>query len=264
MAGTSIEQGKPAEEQEVAESAFAGCHEHAIFAELDNKRQMLDIHKNPLLVSILNGCELLKALDAKNSLPLEHLKHAQGLMFLKTDKVGFGISITQGYGLVIARAPHRPSGWSAPLPIKVDGFSMGAVIGFSEQQTLVCFANDADINSFKAEKRAMKLGVDIGLSMMDKYEKALEYDTDQITQTGAVIHTKAFTVSKGVLMDVAFKGASVESDFEDIQGSYGEKVTPSAILNGEVSPPREATILYNLLLKYTDRLINEPVSAPVT
>ena len=26
-------------------------------------------------------------------------------------QIGFGISITQGYGLVIARAPHRPSGW---------------------------------------------------------------------------------------------------------------------------------------------------------
>ena len=56
-------------------------------AELDNKRQMLDIHKNPLLVSILYSCELLKALDAKNELPLKHLKHAKGLMLFKADKV---------------------------------------------------------------------------------------------------------------------------------------------------------------------------------
>ena len=65
-------------------------------------------------------------------------------------QVGFGISITQGYGLVIARAPHRPSGWSAPLPIKVDGFSVGAVIGYNTQDSLICLANDDDINSFKA------------------------------------------------------------------------------------------------------------------
>lgn len=42
----------------------------------------------------------------------------------------------------------------------------------------------------------MKLGVDIGLSMMDKYDKALEYDTDNFTQTSEQISTKAFTVSK--------------------------------------------------------------------
>ena len=39
---------------------------------------------------------------------------------------------------------------SAPLPIRVEGFSVGAVIGFSAQDTLVCLANDDDINSFKA------------------------------------------------------------------------------------------------------------------
>lgn len=48
---------------------------------------------------------------------------------------------------------------SAPLPIKVDGFSMGAVIGFSEQQTLVCFATNSDVDSFKA----VGVGVEEGM-----------------------------------------------------------------------------------------------------
>ena len=39
----------------------------------------------------------------------------------------------------------------------------------------------------------------------------------------------------------------------------GPQVTSAEILEGQVSPPREATILYNLLLNYTDR-----ISAPVS
>lgn len=233
---------------------FAGHHESEILAELNGgRRQMLDIHKNPLLVAILNGCELLKKLDAKGDLPLHHLRHCRALLFMKTDKVGFGVSITQGHGLVIAKAPHRPSGWSAPLPVRLDGFSVGAVIGFSAQETIVCLANDDDVNAFKAEKRAMKLGVDIGLSMMDKYDKAIELDTQNVMQTGDNMRTRAFTISRGMLVDVAFKGVSVEVDYEDIEASYGQKVTSSDILDGNVAPPREATILYNIILNYVDR-----------
>ena len=85
---------------------------------------------------------------------------------------------------------------SAPLPVRLDGFSVGAVIGFSAQETIVCLANDDDVNAFKAEKRAMKLGVDIGLSMMDKYDKAIELDTQNVMQTGDNMRTRAFTISR--------------------------------------------------------------------
>lgn len=226
--------------------------EHSIFCDLDSKRPMLDIHKNPLLVSILTGCEILKAMNAKDMLPQDIMTYAKGFLIMKTDKVGFGISITQGYGLVIAKSSTRASGWSAPLPVKVDGFSLGAVIGFSEQQTLIALANDDDINAFKAEKRAMKLGVDIGLSLGDKYNKTLGMDTQNI-QSGEHTKTKAFTISKGMLVDVAFKGASVEADMEDIANSYGKQVTPADILSGTAMAPREAALLYGELRKVMEK-----------
>lgn len=93
----------------VAGSALcAETHSGLVFAvaELDNKRQMLDIHKNPLLVSILYSCELLKALDAKNELPLKHLKHAKGLMFFKADKVPLHRHL-QGGQLQFFGSPQR-------------------------------------------------------------------------------------------------------------------------------------------------------------
>jgi hypothetical protein len=63
------------------------CSLQCQHAELDNKRAMLDIHKNPLLVSILNSCEMLKALDEKGELPLTHLVHSRAIIFLKAEKV---------------------------------------------------------------------------------------------------------------------------------------------------------------------------------
>jgi hypothetical protein len=61
------------------------------------------------------------------------------------------------------------------------------------------------------------------------------------------LKTKAFTLSKGVMVDMSLKGTSVETDQEDIQACYGPQVTPSEILNGSVAPPVEAVLLYNTI-----------------
>eukprot|EP00798_Chlamydomonas_sp_ICE-L_P010209 gene10209-8126_t len=213
----------------MVESQFSLSDEHSIFAELDNKRPMLDIHKNPLLVSILQGCEILREMTDKNMLPPEIMEQAKGFLIMKTDKVGLGISIIQGHGLVIQKAPDRPSG------------CFGAVIGFSEQLTLLALADEKEIDAFKAEKRSMKLGVDIGLSLQDKFDMSRSINPVE------AIQTRVFTISKGMLVDFAFKGTSVEANMDDIEDSYGKKVTPADILNGTVTAPREALLLYKYL-----------------
>mmetsp|Transcript_22561 Transcript_22561/g.57316 ORF Transcript_22561/g.57316 Transcript_22561/m.57316 type:complete len:259 (-) Transcript_22561:357-1133(-) len=226
-------------------------------------KSMLDVHKNPLLISILDGVDTLRTMASSGEIPVEYLQASKGLLIMKTDKIGFGLSVTQGYGLVMARATNRPSGWSAPLPVKVDGFSVGAVMGFSEQHTVICLATDDEINNFKLDKRAMKIGLEMALNVKNpmndqELNKDLALDTTntQIGETG--LKTKAFTISKGMMVDMSLKGTSVEPDAEDINNCYGSQVTPADILNGSVSPPREATLLYN-----TIRDIVNKHSAPV-
>ncbi|GFH21225.1 hypothetical protein V8C86DRAFT_2959415 [Haematococcus lacustris] len=218
-------------------------------------RPMLDVHKNPLFISILDAVDTLKTMEENGTIPAVYLQHAKGLIFMKTDKIGFGLSVTQGYGLVLARAANRPSGWSAPLPVKVDGFSVGAVMGFSEQHTIICLATDEEISNFKLDKRAMKIGLEMALNLKDVVNRDLALDT-QGTQTGVSgLKTKPFTISKGVMVDMSLKGTSVEPDMDDISNCYGTQVTPSDLLNGTVSPPREATLLYNALKKAVDKAI---------
>lgn len=210
-------------------------------------KKMLDVHKNPLLISILDGVDTLKTMVDNGDIPAIYLQHAKGLLIMKTDKIGFGLSITQGYGLVIARSANRPSGWSAPLPVKVDGFSVGAVMGFSEQHTIICLATEEEITNFKQDKRAMKVGLEMALNLKDMLNKDLAVDTQDLQMGESGLKTKAFTISKGVMMDMSLKGTSVETDVEDIVNCYGSQVTPADILNGSVSPPREATLLYNAI-----------------
>ena len=67
---------------------FPPRNQFEIMAELSGRSgPMLDIHKNPLLVSILTSCEMLKALDAKGELPLNHIINSRALLFMKADKV---------------------------------------------------------------------------------------------------------------------------------------------------------------------------------
>ncbi|KAG2440240.1 hypothetical protein HXX76_004352 [Chlamydomonas incerta] len=209
---------------------------------------MLDAKKNPLLISILDAVDTLKNMEAQNKLPVDAIKNCRGLLTMLTTKVGFGVSVTQGYGLLIARLPNSPSGWSAPLPIKVDGFSVGAVMGYNEQHTLISLATDNDIQAFLKDKRAMKIGLDFGVNMGDKVDKNAVLNT-QTAQTDAAsgVKTRIYTLSKGMMVDVSMQGTSVEPDVEDIANCYGQHVTPGDILTGKVSAPREATLLYNQL-----------------
>ena len=52
---------------------------------------MLDVHKNPLLISILDGVDTIKNMLEKNVLSPVHVHSCKGLLFMKTDKVQAGL-----------------------------------------------------------------------------------------------------------------------------------------------------------------------------
>lgn len=222
-------------------------------------------NKNPLLTSILDTCETIRILQEQGRLPAEAVAHAKGILALRLDKVGFGISVTQGYGLIIARLSEHPNGWSAPLPVKLDGFSFGAVMGYKEQHSLICLKNDKDIMAFKAEKRAMKIGMDFGVDLGGKVNKNAAVDSQAGVQStdSQSSKTQAFTISKGFLVDVSLNGTSVEPDVDDIELCYGTNVSSAEILQGRITAPKETQLLYRALKAVEDKY-SAPIGAPVT
>jgi hypothetical protein len=47
----------------------------------------LSLKRNPMVVSIIDGCETLKALAVKNKISSEMMSSAKGLILMRTDKV---------------------------------------------------------------------------------------------------------------------------------------------------------------------------------
>jgi hypothetical protein len=64
--------------------------ESEILTELGIKtapRAKLDVHKNPLFISILDGVDTLKTMALNSDIPPVYLQNAKGLLIMKTDKV---------------------------------------------------------------------------------------------------------------------------------------------------------------------------------
>jgi hypothetical protein len=59
--------------------------------------QMLDVHKNPLLVSILDGVDTLKTMYTNGDIPAVYLQNAKGLLIMKTDKVRACVGLVATY-----------------------------------------------------------------------------------------------------------------------------------------------------------------------
>lgn len=55
-------------------------------------KNMLDVHKNPLFISILDAVDTLRTMAAKAEIPVEYLINAKGILTMKTDKVGFPLA----------------------------------------------------------------------------------------------------------------------------------------------------------------------------
>lgn len=64
--------------------------DHDILTDFKPKQSLLDLKKNPLLISILEGCDTLKQMMTENKIPPGSLSTAKGLLLMKTDKVSFG------------------------------------------------------------------------------------------------------------------------------------------------------------------------------
>ena len=58
---------------------------------LDSSGAVLDIKKNPVVISILDGVDTLKKLFEQGQIKAEDIQGAKGFLMMRTDKVGGGL-----------------------------------------------------------------------------------------------------------------------------------------------------------------------------
>jgi hypothetical protein len=162
------------------------------------------------------------------------------------------------------------------VPLKVDGCSLGAVVGYSEQRTLLALATEAEVRELcgggggggdgaggsagnddghgghaaaSRQGRRVKVGLDLNLGLGKRLNQSASVDAKQqgvaaggggggedgsehAAAATAAPTTRAFTLSKGFIVDVSLRGLFVEPDVDDLARAYGEGITAEDVLFG--------------------------------
>jgi lipid-binding SYLF domain-containing protein len=153
-------------------------------------------------------------------------------------KGGLGIGAKYGRGVVMCR---KPSGWTAPSFITIEGGSVGFQIGFTQIDVVMLFMNKKGVEKLIDDK--FTIGADASAA-------AGPVGRSTAAQTNIRLDAEILTYSraKGLFAGVALDGATLRQDKDDNKDFYGAEVDARKILiDGTVPMPTEAQSLASAL-----------------
>ena len=153
-------------------------------------------------------------------------------------KGGLGIGGKYGRGVVMCR---KPSGWTAPSFITIEGGSVGFQIGFTQIDVVMLFMNKKGVEKLIDDK--FTIGADASAA-------AGPVGRSTAAQTNIRLDAEILTYSraKGLFAGVALDGATLRQDKDDNKDFYGAEVDARKILiDGTVPMPTEAQPLASAL-----------------
>lgn len=103
----------------------------------------------------------LNVIDHAKHIPKGLFKEAKGVMLISAKEGGFLISSTSGTGVLVA---HNDDGsWGAPMALHLNGFGVGAVFGYANQD-IVVIMNHFSMNRLLEGRGETRLGLDVGFA----------------------------------------------------------------------------------------------------
>jgi lipid-binding SYLF domain-containing protein len=203
--------------------------------------------------SIRQACQIVEDLciaSSDQSIPLDLLQNAKGLIFLTVVKAGFMVSGRIGTGLLVARLDGDDSQlhqtWSAPCALGTIGMGWGMLAGGDITHYLVVLTTQNAVEAMLSG--TVQLGTEIGVAMGP---------VGRMTQVSASASNTEWTLhpaysyahSKGLFMGMSIEGA-VLSTRNDVNAKfYGRSGLTGAdlVLDGNMPPPKAAEPLYMAL-----------------
>lgn len=200
--------------------------------------------------SIRQACQIVEEFcisSSDQSIPLDLLHNAKGLIFLTVIKAGFMVSGRIGTGLLIARLDgddsHSHQTWSAPCAVGTIGMGWGMLAGGDITHYLVVLTTQNAVEAMLSG--TVQLGTEIGVAMGP---------VGRMTQVSASASNTEWTLhpaysyahSKGLFMGMSIEGA-VLSTRNDVNAKfYGRSGLTGAdlVLDGNMPPPKAAEPLY--------------------
>jgi lipid-binding SYLF domain-containing protein len=159
-------------------------------------------------------------------------------------KAGFVFGAKYGRGFAMCR--RAGGGWSAPMPMRIEGGSFGLQIGASEQDVVLLVMNDGGMKRLLSDK--FTLGADASVA-------AGPVGRDAAAQTDAELNAEmlSWSRSRGVFAGLALEGATLRPDHDSIKELYGRDYTNREILEGDARAPAAAGKLENVLNRTSAR-----------
>lgn len=173
--------------------------------------------------TIKNATNVLTEMLNSKSVPADLLAGADCVIVLpNVKKFGIGIGGSGGRGPVSCRTGKKFEGkWSAPAMLKVGGVSAGLQVGGSSSDFVLLVMSEKGVNAILNQKT--KLGTDATAAAGPSGATAG-------SPVGADVLT--YGRAKGLFAGVSLGGASLESDNDANQRTYGKQISARDIVTG--------------------------------
>jgi len=182
-----------------------------------------------------NVVERFRALPEKG-IPRRVLRDAKGVAILTVVKGGFIWSGRAGEGVVVARTKN---GWSGPSFMTTGGAGFGAQVGGNVTEFVIV------LNTWDAVK-AFSRGGNVELSGA---LSAVAGPLGRTAETGVLPKAAVYTYSRsqGLFIGASLEGTVLVTNQNANERYYQRPVSTQAILTAQVTPPRGAARLRNVL-----------------
>jgi lipid-binding SYLF domain-containing protein len=145
-------------------------------------------------------------------------------------KGGFIFGAQGGRGVATCRTTH---GWSAPAFFAITGGSWGLQIGVEGVDLVMIIQNDAGMQRLLSSKFQIGGDASAAAGPVGRHTSA---DTDWKMNAEILTYSRA----KGAFAGLDLAGSAIRRDDDSMKAFYGDSVSTSAVLHGEVPPPPAA------------------------
>lgn len=163
------------------------------------------------------------------------LASSKCLVFLHTGRAGLFAGGTFGDGFAIAKSSS--GSWTSPCFVRLRKFELGAFFGYQSSKTLMSGLTKSSVQAI-IDNEYTSFGTDVTVQLWP----ASSGVDDQVSVNYSDFVSAS--CSTGILFDFSLSGGSLKVDDAKNAEVYGEGVTASQLLNGQVEKPKEMIPLY--------------------
>jgi lipid-binding SYLF domain-containing protein len=186
---------------------------------------------------------VLNTIMTKQQLPKDVFdKAACGMVYPGVKKVGFGIGVTYGKGVIVCRTGVNMKGkWGAPAMYSLDTHSLGAQVGSSSTDYVLLVMSQRGADKVLSGK--LKLGADASAVAGPSGASAHGFNDPNVDIV-------SYSQAKGMFAGASLGSASMDSDTDANKKLYGKDVSVTQLVrDSKQAIPAAAQPLVDVLEK---------------